>query len=403
MQSWGLTRSKTQRAPALLHHLLSKRAKRQPGAACAASRKWVPRTKIARQLFGQSMPAGRLLTVPWPTSVTKATSRCTNALDPDAKTHATAATASTLVRKRTLNRIVTEIVPREDTPHWYFRVVFRLPASPRARRRLAWSAGAGALLVAGLAVALLIPSREQPAGAPSIDEGPAQLAIQTHGKISRSDRHAIDALLDRFFPAAVERKDMAKAWRLAGPEMKAASSLADFRRGVAPVPRYPAHERNYHHWQAIDVEKDAVILDVLVHPKNAYAIGAWVFSVQVVKHKGAWLVNRIYTAAVMNPATRPATETHELGPADYAAPPSGGTSRGKAPRPATAIGKKGLIPGLIIVGLILLIPLGIGLVVLYRGWRWRKLTRSNPRNTLPELPSSYRKTQEDDHELATRP
>jgi len=101
-----------------------------------------------------------------------------------------------------------------------------------------------------------------------------------------------------------------------------------------------------------------VILDILVHPKDPTRLGTWVFSAQVVKSKGRWLVNRIYTIAVMNPPTRPPTETHELGPADYAAPPAGGTSRGKISKP-TIIGKKGLIPGLIVVGLILLIPISI--------------------------------------------
>ena len=95
--------------------------------------------------------------------------------------------------------------------------------------------------------------------------------------------------------------------------MRSASSLSDFRKGASPVPSYPANERNYHHWRAIDVERNSVVLNILVHPKNPQKLGTWVFSVEVVKAKSRWLVNRIYTIAVMNPPVRPATVTHELG------------------------------------------------------------------------------------------
>ena len=102
----------------------------------------------------------------------------------------------------------------------------------------------------------------------------------------------------------------------------------------------------------------------------------------------------------MNPVERAATETHELGPADYAAPPAGGTSRGKVSKP-TFIGKKGLIPALVIIGLILSLPLVLGIVAFVRARRWKRITRENPRNTLPPLPTGYRKERGDEQELAS--
>jgi hypothetical protein len=272
-----------------------------------------------------------------------------------------------------------------------------LPESPRKRRRLMGIGGAVALLGIGAAVALLLPNRGPSSPEPTGKPQSAQLAVNTHQKLSDADRRRIDTVLDRFFPAAVERKDPDAAWELAGPEMRAASSRADFRKGVSPVPQYPANEANYHHWRAIDVERDSVVLNILVHPKDPQKVGSWVFSVQVVKGGGRWLVNRIYTIAVMNPPVRPATVTHELGPADYASPPP--TQRNQST--ATPGGHSLLIPVVAILAIVLLIPLSLGGVALVRARRWRRTISRRGGNELPPLPSTYRRQDEEREEVAS--
>lgn len=258
-----------------------------------------------------------------------------------------------------------------------------LPSSPRKRRRLAAVASAGLLLVVGLTIALLIPNHAPSNPAPTGPLQPAQLAVNTKQKLPRADRRAIDTLLDRFFPAAVARRDPVTAWRLSGPEIRSASSESDFRRGTSPVPSYPANEPNYHHWRAVDVERDTVVLNILVHPKDPMKLGTWVFSTEVVKVHGRWLVNHIYPIAVMNPPTRPATVTHELGPADFAAPPP--TQRNKSTSNSSS--HSYLAPVAAIVALVFLIPLGVGLVALRRSLRWRRTVRASGRTELPPLPS----------------
>jgi hypothetical protein len=272
-----------------------------------------------------------------------------------------------------------------------------LPESPRKRRRLMGLGGTAALLAVGVGVALLIPNRGPSNTEPTGKPVPAQLAVNTHQKLSSSDRRAIDRLLDRFFPAAVERKDPQAAWALAGPEMRSASSLADFRNGTSPIPEYPANEPNYHHWRAIDIEQDAVVLNILVHPKNPKKLGTWVFSVQVVKDARRWLVNRIYTIAVMNPPTRPATVTHELGPADYASA-SGAQRNNSTNKPG---GHSLLIPVIAILALVLLVPLTVGGVALVRARRWRRAVAARSRADLPPLPSTYRRQDEEHEKLAS--
>jgi hypothetical protein len=277
--------------------------------------------------------------------------------------------------------------------------VIRIPESPRVRRRLTWGALAAALVAAGLAIALLVPGKSPSNAEPTGNRAPAQLAVNTHQKLSAADRASIDRLLDRFFPAAVERRNPAEAWALSGPEMRNGSSLGDFRKGTSPVPSYPANEPNYHHWRAIDVEKNSVVLNILVHPKNPRTLGTWVFSVEVVKAKTRWLVNHIYTIAVMNPPVRPATVTHELGPADYSAPPP--TSRTAATKSPSS--HSYLLPVAAIFAIVLLIPLTLGGIALLRARRWKRSVRARGRTELPPLPSGYRRGPEDPQELAQQP
>jgi hypothetical protein len=274
--------------------------------------------------------------------------------------------------------------------------MLRLPDSPRARRRLAWTSAAGVLVAVGLAVAILVPSRREQDAAPTVDEGPAQVVTVARARLTAADRRQIDRLLDRFIPAGVARKDPAAAWALAGPEMRNGSSLANWRKGTTPIPFYPAKEPNFHHWKTIEVEERSAILNLLVHPVDPKKLGSWVFSIQVVKQRGTWLVNRIYTIAVMNPATRPATVTHELGPADYAAPPASNTSKS-----AGGGSHFGLLPVLAILGLVLLIPLTLGGVALVRARRWRAAVRESGRTELPPLPGTYRGEREEKEKVTS--
>ena len=56
------------------HHWLLKPANLQPAAGVAVKRMRVPRRKATLHTWGHEMPAGTLRTVPFPSSVTNATS-----------------------------------------------------------------------------------------------------------------------------------------------------------------------------------------------------------------------------------------------------------------------------------------------------------------------------------------
>jgi hypothetical protein len=262
----------------------------------------------------------------------------------------------------------------------------RLPESPRTRRRLKWLAAVAVPAVVVVALFLLVPSHGPSPAAPKGNEGPAQLAsAQRKVKLTAADRRAIDAVLDRFLPAAMERKDEALAWRLAGPELKSGSTLAGWRKGNTPVPYYPARETTFHHWQSIDSGVGYVIFNLLVHPAKGSTLAPYVFSGEVVKVDGSWRVNRLYTIAIMNKTTKKHPMA-EVGPADFSAGSSPGTS---AP-PDTTTHSSRIVPVLAVLGAVVLIPLLLAVVALRRARRFKRQAQSSGRQQIPSLPARYR-------------
>jgi len=251
-------------------------------------------------------------------------------------------------------------------------------------------------VAAGLAVAFLIPSNGPGNAAPAGTEGPAQVADTIPAKpLTAADRRAIDAVLDAFIPAGMERHDPARAWALAGPEMKASSTLAEWRQGSSPIPAYEPRETTFHDWQTIDHGPRYVIFNLLLHPRHPDRVGTYVFSGEMVKPGRHWLVNRLYTIAVMNGPTL--TGTRELGPADFAAPGAHGQGT-----PTAAKHRLGILLVAILLALAVLVPVGVGVGAIVRGRRWRRRVRAAERTNLPPLPSGYLRSSEDRREPVQR-
>ncbi len=338
-----------------------------------------------RQTPGHEIPFGRLVTRPCPEIATNTTRRITNdgcALDPDTAQHATtAASATASANFVTVGTILGMIVSSG---------MRGFPASPRKRRRLIFLAALAvtAAVIAGIVV--LIPSKGPPNPAPKANEGAAQVAAHVPVAITAADRRAIDHTLDLFVPAGVGRKNMDLAWSLAGPELKAGSTLAEWRAGSSPVPRYPVKVEPFHDWSTLDNGKSYVDFTLLVHPRPGVKVGAWTFAGQMVKRDGRWLVNRLYTIAIFQPVRG---SKHEIGPADFAAP---ATSSASAPQKKSVLGKIGLLPIVLVLSLVPLTAVGFGLFALVRARRWRRRIVAVERSReLPPLPSGYRPEQDE--------
>jgi hypothetical protein len=204
-----------------------------------------------------------------------------------------------------------------------------LPQSPRLRRRLLF-VGALVLVAGGIAGGIAaVPNTTPGSGAPTVDEGPAQLATSTNVKLTRADRLKIDDLLAKFVPAAVERRSATLAWSLAGPELKTSTSLAAWKKGNSPVPYFPVKEKTFTGWPTIDVERNEVVLSLLVHPTKGHEdLGDYTFAIETIRRNHQWLVNRLYTIAINR---KPKGGLREVGPADFGAQAQGGPPPTKDP------------------------------------------------------------------------
>jgi hypothetical protein len=250
------------------------------------------------------------------------------------------------------------------------------------RRRLFWLALLCAVVGTATGLILAIPSPKHENVNPTGDEGPAQTVAQANVRLTGTDRRQIETLLEKFVPAAVGRKSATTAWALAGPELKASTTLSDWKKGNSPVPSFPVREKTFTGWPTMDVEKNAVTLSLLVHPKRGSGdLGDYTFAVQAIRRRGRWLVNRLYTIAINHPVRN---GKHEIGPADFQAPSSSGSP---APTSKPRLGSSWLLPIAGLLSLAFVIPLTVGGVVLVKSRRRRK---RRAEENLPPLPSGYR-------------
>jgi hypothetical protein len=261
------------------------------------------------------------------------------------------------------------------------------PSSPRARRRLVRFGIVLAVVGSLAAILALVHGGKTPSAAPPKNAPRAQLVKQSK-YVSPADRRAINETLDQFIPAALDRTSPATAWRLSGPDLTGGTTLRQWRHGTSPIPYYPARGTTFHGWTTIDAEPNSVDFSLLVHPRRGSQTSSWVFSGQMIKREGRWLVNGLYTAAVM---ARPDKHgRHEVGPADFAAGAAAQSGQGSAPPSSGSarLGKTWLIVLVVGIGLALLFPLGFGVVSALRSRRSRlRYVRSQSR-TLPPLPST---------------
>jgi hypothetical protein len=258
------------------------------------------------------------------------------------------------------------------------------PSSPRARRRLIRFGIALTAVGAITGIALAVQSPKQPPSAPSKNAAPAQL-VTRKTRVTPKERREINATLDAFLGAALDRSSPATAWRLAGPELKSGSTLSEWRSGTSPVPYFPTREKTFGGWETVDAGPNYVVFDhLLVHPKRGSHTASWIFSGEVVKSGSHWLVNRLYTIAVMQKPTK--TGTHQVGPQDYAAP--GSSSQGSSQTGGGKLGKQWLLLIAGLVGLALLFPLGFGVASLLRSRRRQKEYMEHRDRDLPPLPRS---------------
>ena len=174
----------------------------------------------------------------------------------------------------------------------------RISSSPRLRRRLGWTAGVLAVLGAAAATIALLPAGKPPPP-DRLTVAPTRSA-EREVKLTPGMRRAINGTLDRFVPAAVDRRDPGLAWRFAGPGLRAGTTRRDWLAGNLPIQPFPAKGTRFHGWRPLYVYRDRVGVDLLLQPRKAARVGPIAVSVDVIRRGDTWLVDSFYTTAVFN-------------------------------------------------------------------------------------------------------
>lgn len=146
-----------------------------------------------------------------------------------------------------------------------------LLASPRRRRRLAWSASLTAVAAAGVAAVVVL---ERTVGSTELVVTPAPPQAEAPEAppekpivVTPLVRRQVDATVNEFVRTAVVRRNLPSAWRLASPEMRQGVTRSQWNRGDLPVVPYPAKALRAASWRLTFIDGQRIGIDVTVFPK----------------------------------------------------------------------------------------------------------------------------------------
>ena len=229
-------------------------------------------------------------------------------------------------------------------------------SSPRTRRRLlrvaVVLAAAGAVALGVFALPSHGTKRKE-----VFDKRPVTFyKQQKQVRLTAGERRAIDAVVAEFVSAGVERREPLRAYALATPALRRSASRTEWQRGALPVLPYKASGPPG--WTLDYAYPGDAVVDVVLHPaKSEPTHRAIIFTSELKRVRGRWLVDSIVPAATFGGST--VYSRVDMGPQGVAAAPA------KAPLGKSWI----LVPVGVVLGLIVLVPGGIALGSWLRGRR----------------------------------
>jgi len=209
------------------------------------------------------------------------------------------------------------------------------------------------------ASAALLPSRSKGPPVVVAPPGPGQVVrIPPTVAMTPARRSAIGALIDAFVPAAVERHAPLRALPLVTPAFRAGVTRADWARGNLPVLPY-ATTGSHFDWTLGYSHPNEISVDVLLHPAPSEELGPIAFTAVFARRGNHWLIDSFVPAASFAPKKKP---PRILAQPDFT--PSLATV-GTHSR----LDAKWLLLPAAILSLIVLVPIGFGIVHWRRGRR----------------------------------
>jgi len=200
---------------------------------------------------------------------------------------------------------------------------------------------------------------------------------QPQAPLAPATRRALNRLLDRFVPAAVERRDPAAAYDLVTPALRVGDTRRDWARGAIPVPPYDARGTRFHGWLLRYSYPNEVNLQLILMPSERETMGAIVFDVDFKRVAGRWLIDAFMPEATFaRDGERPGMfSVRDVNP-DL--PANGLLSRHDKPRLGSI--------WFLVPGLLLLLPLVAAIAWAARELRWNRRARTPAATAeLPDL------------------
>jgi hypothetical protein len=226
------------------------------------------------------------------------------------------------------------------------------------------------VLVVALVLAILALPRHGRRLTETFSDEPSQIVVSEKPvPVTPAMRRDVNEILVRFVATAVTRKDPLAAWELSTAAMKAGSTRADWARGDLPVFPYPAIPAQARSWTVVSSVKDDLVADLVLQPPKGSKRGPVEFNVEL-KRVGAgrsrrWLVDSFI--AIRTYDTSAASKPKPVKPVPANAKPN--YPKGRL-SPAWF-----LVPG-VLLGLIVLLPVGFAIVNWRRGVRAERAYRA---------------------------
>ena len=162
--------------------------------------------------------------------------------------------------------------------------------SPRRRRRLIKSA-----VVLAIFPLVYLGIHFSNGGNPENPNGPqvADYVQPKRSPFTEAEQRAVHPVLAQFIRYAVARENPAKAWDVAGPDLRSGLTRKEWDTGAIPVVNYPASHKGLGSWSYVKYSyANTVGLEVFVFPKPGSGYSAMTAAAEVRKTSdGRWQVN----------------------------------------------------------------------------------------------------------------
>ena len=203
----------------------------------------------------------------------------------------------------------------------------------------------------------------------------------TDTPLTAAERRSINRTLDVFVPAALRRDHAARAYALATSSFRGGTTRAAWVRGDVPVMPYPAAGTRFHGWRIDFTTTDSIGIELEVQPTDPAKVGLVAFSVVLQRQQGRWLIDAFAPVANFQPTGAPANIQAEP---DYSP-----AARGSG-NPVNHLNQNWIFLPLLVVSAPLLLLLGAGPLLLWRGRR-----RGRPIEHLDDYYTAMRRVRDD--------